>query len=264
MRRFLLIISLLSGLFCVGLWRLSDGFALSKIENNLSFDPRFQVHCPLEPEITQILAQPFRYKGKGSQCFVFQSENGGYVLKFPRSSRYRYPRWLKKAPLPSFLAEIQAKRIAQKEAKKCAFYTSCKLAYERLKLESGLLYLHLNPTERLLGNITLHNNLNRPQIVDLDRRPFLLQKKGIGVYQHLKSLSEEERSEAVSALKRLLKARMEQGIGDRDPEVHKNAGFLGDQPLFLDVGAFYETEVISVEEEADQALKKIMVWLEKL
>src|SRR4051812_6633707 len=51
--------------------------------------------------IKKILSQPFYFLKKGQQCFVFQSKDEKYILKFLRAEKITVPFW--KELLPSFM-----------------------------------------------------------------------------------------------------------------------------------------------------------------
>ncbi|NGX54131.1 MAG: hypothetical protein K1000chlam4_00856, partial [Chlamydiae bacterium] len=66
---------------------LADGFAPSKIQSDLTHDQRWEIPSLSDEEresLLHLLDQPFTYLGKGSQCFVFESNDGEVVLKIFR------------------------------------------------------------------------------------------------------------------------------------------------------------------------------------
>src|SRR5258706_12163985 len=65
--------------------------------------------------IDKILTEPFSFLGSGGQCYAFVSKDEKYVLKF-----------------------------FKQKANPCPLFNSCKIAYETLKEETGMLALHLN------------------------------------------------------------------------------------------------------------------------
>ena len=108
----------------------ADGFALSKIQSDLKPDPRWKQGSSTE-EIQPILSQPFSYLGKGSQCYVFESQDGNYVLKFFRHRRYQPPKWITLFAPHNYL---ERKRERREE-----LFQSCFLAQEELRESSGLI-----------------------------------------------------------------------------------------------------------------------------
>ncbi len=263
-RRFIITLFFLCALFCLGMWYLADGFSLGKMRVDFPNDPRFEVAAPSTFQIRTILAQPYHYIGKGSQCFVFESEDKQYVLKFFRLSRYRLPAFQQKLVLPPFLAKIQNERVEEKRIKREKLFASCKLAYEELRDETALVYLHLNKTNHLNQNVTLHDNFGRPHTIVIDDQAFMIQRKAQQLYPYLDSLIKEHKRDelrkALISLSSLLNQRQERGIADKDAEIHKNAGFRNGKALFLDVGQFYRAEEV---EDREHIVRKLIAWLEE-
>ncbi len=263
MRRLLFILAIGLGLFTAGIWRLSDGFSLSKMSAPLPHDARFEVHSPTTFQVRQLLSQPFYYMGKGSQSFVFESADKQYVLKFFRLSRYRLPAFQEALPLPPFLAEIQNKRIKEKRLKQDKLFASCKLAFEELNEECGLVYMHLNKTRSLHQEVTLYDNLGRPHSIAIDEYAFMIQRRGETLYSYLGKLIKkgetDEIQHAVLQLSALLDSRLEKGIADKDAEIHKNSGFLHGKPLFIDVGQFSKEPE---NHDRKKVMRKLLLWLE--
>lgn len=250
-------------LFGAGIWRLSDGFSVAKMSAPLPYDSRWEVESPSSFQIRSLLSQPFTYMGKGSQCYVFESADKQYVLKFFRLSRYRLPAFQQALPLPPFLAAIQNKRIKEKKEKQEKHFASCKIAYEELRKECGLVYLHLNKTTHLTLDVTLYDNLKRPVSIPIDNYAFLIQTRGEPVYSYLGRLLEERKTDEVKqallSLAVLLDKRTEKGIADSDAEIHKNAGFLHGKALFLDVGQFSKQ---AETRDREKMMQKLLIWLE--
>lgn len=251
-------------LLCISAWRLSDGFTLSKITADLPHNPRYDITPPPLGPIRTILSQPYHYIGKGSQSFVFESEDGNYILKFFRLNRYRLPTLQQKLPLPPFLAHIQNEKQRTKQNKLTRLFTSCTLAYTELKHETALIYIHLNKTTNLTTELTLIDNLHRTHTLDLDTHAFVLQKKGEQVLPHLDRLLKQgrhkEAQSALTSLTNLIQKRIDKGIIDGDAEVHKNAGFYNGEAVFLDIGAFRKGHT---PPEMSHLTRKLDTWLEK-
>ena len=264
MRRFLLIFGVSATLFALGAWRLSDGFTLSKMTAPLSYSAKWEVDAPPALDTRAILAQPFYYMGKGSQSFVFESLDRQYVLKFFRLNRYRLPAFQEKLPLPPFLSAIQQQRIDEKWRKREKLFESCTLAYNQLKQESGLVYVHLNKTTNLTLQVEIYDNLRRKHVIAIDEYAFMLQKRGEQVYPYLSRLLKEGKKEearrALMSLSSLLSERMAKNIADGDAEIHKNAGFRNGEALFLDVGQFRREHSV---ENKERLARKLLAWLEE-
>ena len=195
----------------------TDGFRISRISSFLKSGPEIthEVRAELEP----IFNQKFYYLGSGGQCWAFVSEDEHYVLKFFKFHRRKHPK-------------------LQQDFK------SYQLAYDSLKNETGLVYLHLDKTESLGLIARVVDKIAIEHPIDLDTHAFLVQKKGVLVFDYIRSLmeqnKEEEARDALRQLSLLIKKRCQKGIGDEDPRLHRNIGFVGSTPIFIDTGRFKE------------------------
>ena len=72
-------------------------------------------------------------------------------------------------------------------------FSSCKLAYDRLQEETGVFYIHLNPTDSFHRNLTLIDRNGISHQVPIDGSKFILQKKAIPLEKHFKQLVREKR-----------------------------------------------------------------------
>ncbi len=243
---------------------LADGFAPSKIQSDLSYDPRWELPSPSDEERTSLLHlldQPFTYLGKGSQCFVFESEDGELVLKFFRHRRYQ----------PSSLASIFSKKdnLTSKRTRREALFESCWLAHQKLKEESGLVYLHLNKSNDLNQKVILKDKLHRRYALPLDHYEFIVQKRAQLIYPYIQERMEQGEmsaaQESLSQLLQLLTIRYHQGIDDKDAVLIKNAGFLADRAIFIDIGQFYvdaaKKDRSEYQQETKRITRKLRKWL---
>jgi hypothetical protein len=225
--------------FC---YKQTDGFAHYKILSSLSFNPDWEVNNAAEAEISAILDQPFRYLAKGAQSYVFASEDGQYVIKFFRIYHLQPPLWLRMLSLPPLLQTRQIKKMMEKREELNKDFTSYKIAFEEMREETGLLYLHLNKTTHLKKTLRIYDKIGIAYDLEMDQMEFLLQKRAKLVYPAIDALMKTQglgaAKEAIGALVQLLLARFEKGIFDKDPDLNSNFGFLGVQPIQIDIGRF--------------------------
>ena len=152
----------------------TDGFYPYKIPHSAPFRPDWEItpsSIPLQP----IFSQSFRYLGKGHQCFVFESQDGHYILKLPIHSRFLPPLWLRNVPF--FSENYRSMKMVKGHHKLNKDSRSYTLAYERLKEETALLYVHLNRTNHLQQTVVVIDKIGVPHSLDLDQVEFLVQKK---------------------------------------------------------------------------------------
>lgn len=250
-------------LYLGAMWRLQDGFALRHMTGASSFSPDWEVVNLPSKQLEPILSQTFTYIGKGSQSYVFESEDHRYILKTFRLNRLRLPKYLTCIQDPPFLTKLIDQKSDVKKNKQKALFASCKLAFEQLREESGLIYLHLNPGVELNCTLTLLDPLKRPITLSADSLSFLIQKKAEPTLFYLDRLikqgKKEEAKASIDAIIALINKRQAKGIKDLDLAPKKNMGFLDGEPLFLDVGCFSQGES---KENMDHTRQKLEAWLQ--
>lgn len=208
--------------------KVTDGFTVGKLgevfldESPVKFDESF-------------LTQEYHYWGKGGQSYVFLSEDGQYILKFFRGSK------LKNLSLPPRTAQRLRKYLDQ-QAKMRQTLQSYAIAHRLLKEESGIVAVHLSPTDSLTSELTLVDRSMIRHRLNANRYPFVIQKRADLVKQTISQLMDRgEIASAKIALKSLfslIEKQRELGIADNDPNLVKNFGFIGSKPIQIDGGSF--------------------------
>lgn len=228
-------ISLFYALFRFCEWQ-TDGFSLLRITER---GPPIEIQDgelgdPLH--IKNIFTQPFNYLGKGAQTYVFVSADGRYVLKFFRHLN-KYGTLLDFLPFAPIQKTVEKRKRRQEKD-----FTSYKLAFKELQKETGLVYLHLNPTTHLKTEVILYDKIRVQYKLPLDKMGFIVQKRAAPFYPTLERWIEkgqiEEAKAALKELVRLLGLKQLKGIFDKDPNLRTNFGFLDLNPIQIDVGRF--------------------------
>ncbi len=222
----------------------TDTFALYKILSELPHHAEWEIPESSKEElasIKHILNQPFHYLGRGAQCYVFVSDDHQYVIKFFRLYHLLPPFWTK-LPLPPFLHPYRLAKMVQKQGELQRDFLSYKIAFEQMREETGLLYVHLNKTNMLNQHIQIFDRLNICHELDLDQMEFLVQKRADLLYPALANIVEREgldaARESLSHLLDLLVLRCKKGIFDKDPDLNTNFGLIGHTPIQIDVGRY--------------------------
>ncbi|MDN3506479.1 MAG: hypothetical protein P0S96_04545 [Simkaniaceae bacterium] len=215
----------------------TEGFALTKIHSNLTYDSRWEVENGSLPEIFD---QKFSYLAAGGQAYAFVSEDGQYVLKFFKHHLRRVPLWLRALPLTGKLAEKRTIHKQKRARKLLRDFSSYKLALEALPKETGLLYVHLNKTKTLKTFARIVDKIGIEHPVDLDKVEFVLQKKAELALPHLKKLIKghdlEGAKTCIDSIFSLITTRCDLGVYDEDPRIHRNVGFIDNRAILIDVG----------------------------
>lgn len=210
------------------------------------------------------LDQTFSFMSRGGQSFAFLSEDGQYILKL--LNRHRAPIFLLHWPLPQRIKDAVRKRIGYVEKKWRRDSASYLLAHQQLKEESGLLCVHLEHTDTLHKRIKIYDKLGIAHTIDLDATAFILQKRAEPLLSYLKALIQAQNLErakaALQQVVELIAARCNKGIIDEDTGLHKNIGFIDQQPIFIDVGRFKQScAAVNLHQELIKMTHKLRVWL---
>ena len=252
----------------------SHGFAVVRIEHNLSRDPKYTPPTLSKAEkekLSAILAQKFYYLGCGGQSYAFVSQDQNYILKFFKFHHYRIPLWLDKMPL---LGNLKTKRDAYKamyEDRREKVLTSVVISSTDLKEQSGVIYHHLQKTKDLGLKLHFYDKIGIPYSLDADAFAFVIQKKGTPGGVYLKSLVENgEIKKAHQKIDELFEYSIQiakMGLFDRDLKFKSNLGFLNDHVFQLDLGSLsYNEKAKSYESYVpliNKAVTKFKIWLSK-
>lgn len=208
------------------------GFSVAKISSRFSYNEAFAVQEPedLEP-IKQILSQKYTHLASGSQSYAFVSEDGKYVVKFFRMKH-----------LTHRISDLwRPERRAHQKQNLLSIFRSHKLAYEHLKQESGLVYLHLNKTKHLSLTLPVVDKWGRTHQINLDKTEFVVQEKAELIFNRLAKLRNDPAAlqKSIGSILALVKTQCDKGIVDHDKAVKNNYGFVGDLPIHLDIGRLH-------------------------
>ncbi len=236
---------------------LTNGFRVSKLQIDLPFQPQWEV--PLEPAIIEILSQPYHYIGQGAQSFVFESQDGNYVVKFFRFDKRLFKKF------SSVYSGKKEKPRTPVLIKAFTVFNACKIAYDRLKEETALVYLHLNTTSIGLPLLRCKNKIGRTFLLPLDSYRFVVQKKATLFSDALllARKNPEEMKKKIDQLIDLLLSRTAKGVFNTDPTLVRNFGFLEDRAVEIDFGNYRSAAEYGRAIEMQRYTGKLRLWLER-
>ncbi len=203
------------------------GFNVRRLDLKLPFNPDWAVSIlPQEKEaLFLILSQSYTYLARGAQCFVFESQDGLYVLKIFQKNRHLFSHHISDP---------------KKEREKIDFVLGgCAIAFTQARRETALVHLHLNQTVNELPFVSIRDSIGRPFSLDLNRYWFTIQKR---VRPLEDVFFEAEKSGRLSTYLRscfsLFQRRAAKGIWNSEVCVGQNIGFLGDEAIEIDFGRY--------------------------
>ena len=230
----------------------TKGFRSYYIVSNLPNDSRWEVP-PLEASeqkhIEALLDQPFTYLAAGGWCFAFLGEDKKTILKF-----FKHEHLLPSAILRNFSLNSLLMQCSPWPAETPYFqefnFKSCTLLYRQAKERTGLLYLHLNKTNKQHKPVVLIDNIGVRHTIDLDKTEFVVQKRAELLFDHIDRLAKEKRiEEAKQSLDDMIDCLLtlfKKGMRDLDLSLHHNFGYTDEGAVTLDLSSF----------EPDESLKK--------
>ena len=214
-----LLIFLFSSFFLMvpaALKRLTCGFRLAKLRIETPFRSDWEIQSTLSKEdLLSLLSQPFSYLDRGAQCYVFESLDKHTVIKL-------------------FRCDQEMRKIEK-------LFAACRVAYEEASEETGLLHLHLNLTSGELPPLRATGPIGQRLSLPLDRYRFAIQKKAKPFRASLEEAfsNPELLKKRIDSFLSLLDSRLAKGIGNSDPSLSRNFGFLGERAVEIDFGNYY-------------------------
>lgn len=244
-------------------YKQTDNFSLSMIEGPL----------PLEkseggvPSIDRVLMQPYRYLGKGRQSFVFESEDGKWVLKFFNQKYFRTP-WYAEFDWP-FFSQQRMREVSKRSQRREFYLNSYSIAARELKEETGIVYLHLAPEKFDLPKVQITDKAGRKFEIDLNKISFVLQKKGVPLYSAFDAAFAQGGEMGLYRFLDLfldsVALRIAKKIGDADHDVEHNWAVSEGKVFHLDPGRFYIDENLleppNLKHEWWRATHCLIKWL---
>jgi hypothetical protein len=238
----------------------TDGFSLRRIqfEGQISEGERYNY-----PQ----LSQPFRYLNCGNQCFAFISEDGNYVLKFFKYANSPIPRFMTQIPVLNHFKPFRPHRYEKMLWKQQRDFKGYELAYNTFREETGLIAIHLTPSDHGFPTITLSDKLNCRLTLDLNRTPFILQHRAIPVYKQLRAWIAAGRSDlakqGIASLQELLKKRIALNLRDDDVHFYSNFGFVGTSAIQVDPGHYTQGTTQDPALEMKTITDELITWCKK-
>ncbi len=238
--------------------KASHRFCLHFIDGPPTANPAWETKAPYP---LSVLDQPFFYLGKGAQSFVFESADRQSVIKF-----YKFPAhlrrfdWIKHPFGDTFSPKNRAINLHNEKRFNRSF-NSFLLAYNHLQKETGVFYIHLNPTPHLPRTLQVYDRSGTVHQIPLERLGFVLQKKGKPFLPMFRSLLEQghtkEAQQMIDSLFQLIISRCRKGISDLDNMDHDNYGWYEGRALHLDIGRFVLKDDVKIPAHYLQEIERI-------
>lgn len=253
-------------------YRMTDDFRYANMQYEMPYQKEWEIASLTASENAQlnaILDQPFTYVGKGAQAYAFESQDKRYILKFFKFKHLKPSSFLKFLPPVSPFKQYRETQEYRKIKKLNAVFAGYKLAYDKNKLESGLIYIHLNKTDNLNKSVTVKDKIGLKHTIELDPVVFVIQEKGKTLRTVLNDILKQNNVPlAITRINQIFDlyyTEYQKGFFDHDHGVLHNTGFVDNRAFHLDVGKLTPDEEIKLPENYEMDIAKVAVkinlWL---
>ena len=240
----------------------TKGFALSKARSSYDLKGDLALSSQELEQVRSILSQPFRFMTKGLQCYVFVSQDDKYVLKLLKWKEIEPPLWTQYVPDP-WVEDLKKRKKEKKEHD----FTSYRIAFDELKEETGLIYLHMQKTEGLNIPLCLYDPIRIRHLIPADGIEFILQKKAEPFLSYFAKHESDEEIMApfFSSFVHVIQKRIERHISDSDISLEYNTGICEGKPVLFDIGnlSYLKKSSNPSYETLQKELQIVHSWLEK-
>jgi hypothetical protein len=162
------------------------------------------------------------------------SQDDRYVLKFFKQKAFILPEGI-------WTHWRREKKRRKKEKHRDRTFSAFKLSFDHLSEETGLLYVHLNPTDHLKRILHVTDTSGIVHALDSDTLQFVLQKKGTVAHEAIDQLMAtgdlDGAKAAVATLVHLQVSLYQKGFRNRDPNLKSNCAFIGPIPEMIQESA---------------------------
>ncbi len=218
--------------------------------------------------LDKILNQNFSYFTKSDDTYLFLSDDHQFIIKFLKQHPYRPKSWLAYIPLsfnPYYREYCEKLKIRKK------IFNACKTAFLELKEETGIVYVHINPTHFLNKKITVCDRNGKNHTIDLDRTSFYIQRRAQLIYPRISDLMRAGDSERckniLASVIRLIAKLGKKGVCNKDLSLYKNFGVINDKAVQLTITKFQIDQTAACQQSNQNQIMPVIEtfrrWVQK-
>ncbi len=247
-KKFFLIVFFLIAVFFIERWchEKTEGFRISNLFLKEKIPPHLFAAKELDDLQTKALKQPYFFLASGGECYVFESEDKQWVLKFFKNHHLTSLSWMDAIPLPHFLDKKREDFLKKRRLSTHHFWNSCHLTHEKLQEETALAFLQTTPHLEGSYPLEIYDKIGVRHTLHLEKIPFALQRKVElflpSLEQDIKNHRLKEAQSKITAAIQAASKLLDKGIKNSDPEIKRNLGWEGSQVIFIDLGSFEKSE----------------------
>lgn len=216
-------------------------FSIAKVQSKLSYNENWEVE-PLpqgqhEHLIKHVFSQPYYYFDSDHHCYAFISRDLQFIFKvFKKKSA------IPEEQLPSFpfsLFKHWDRYVHSDNPFVCErVFANYKDAYDNLRSETALVYLHFNKNREFRTKIHLIDSRGKSHYPDLDSVEFVLDRRADQLFSYLTQLSESKDMEklrrALRSVLKLVAFCCEKGFTTHNHLLKRYFGFVDGKAVQFD------------------------------
>lgn len=249
---FILIISISVGFIAKSWHSITGGFRTNKLIPPQDYVSPVREFPKKGPDFFSIFNQQFTYLGKGCQVYVFESADKKYVIKFLRHHKYKPPYWLNLIDWTGPGKRYKKRITKYKKNRGINAFSSYWLAYDQLKEETSVEYLHFGKTDYGI-KINVIDKIGQKWCLDLDKLDFVVQKRVSPLDSFLLSLSREKDLKRaqffIEGFFKVISQRCLKGIKNVDHSGYiRNMGYKKDRVFEMDLGGYRKDPSLKTKE----------------
>jgi hypothetical protein len=195
-----------------------------------------------EKEHEEIVNQTYRYLGKGTQFYVFESLDNKYVIKFLRPHQLKPKFWVHLLHFPKFLDLYRKQEILHRKQKCEKTLKACSVAFERMRERLGLKGMYLKDGSD--KQLKIKSKLGHWFTIDLGSTCYIIQKKADAFLDTALLQARDNSTQEVEKILDLfiegISFRFKHQISNTDPNVFSNFALLDDRVVEVDFGDFFD------------------------
>ena len=249
----------------------TTGFSLDKIASHLNYNPEWEVEALTERQremlVQKVFPQTYYYLASGNQCYAFISEDRQYVLKFFKMQNLFPKGWLNSFPL-SLVQPFGFKQEASNQLFSERIFAGYKDAYQLLRDETGLVYIHLNKTNEFESKVTIVDHKGKTHFLDLDKVEFVVQRKAQKIYDRFDQLIHDDKVEdlraSILSFLQLIAVRCEKGFVEHNLSIRNNFGFVDNTAIQFDCATLTQDSSMkypsNFRQEVMEAAERLDEW----
>lgn len=246
-------------------------FSIAKVQSELPYNENWEVDPLTQNQyknlINNVFSQPYYYLDSDHHCYAFISRDLQFIFKvFKKKSAISKDQL---PPFPFSLFKHWDRYVHSDNPFVCErVFANYKDAYDNLRNETALVYLHLNKNREFRTTIHLIDSRGKSHYPDLDSIEFVLDRRADQLFSYLTQLAENKESEklhlAIRSVLQLVAFCCEKGFTTHNHLLKRYFGFVDGKAVQFDCSTLTRDSSmkypLNFREEILSAARQLNLW----